>query len=158
VTSLGTSPRTTTSATPFLLVATIVLALFGWFAWHLYDEPRNPDEAGLKATEMTRILVEGMTGSDTSCPALPTTMGGDEGTDISRCEGLAAYARQLGLPFSSAEGVRVTSSDLHRRSGTVSVAVTLTSDGQQQPMRVSWRMTYVDGHWWVTGFAGADQT
>ncbi|HEX3929186.1 MAG TPA: hypothetical protein VHW64_00665 [Nocardioides sp.] len=99
-----------------------------------------------------------MTGGDTSCPALPTALAGDEGTSISRCEGLAAYARQLGLPLSGAEDLWVTGSALHRRSGTVSVALTLTSGDQRLRVDVSWRMTYVDGHWWVTGFAGGHRT
>jgi hypothetical protein len=157
VTTLGTPPRTTTSTTPFIVLAAVVLAIFGWFAWHLYDQPSNPDEARLKATEMTRILVEGMTGSDTSCPALPNALPGDESTTISRCDGLAAYARQLGLPLASAQDVRVTDDDLHRKSGTVTVAVTLLAQGQQFPMTLGWKMKYVDGHWWVSGFDGAQR-
>jgi hypothetical protein len=58
------------------------------------------------------------------------------------------------MPPAAAQDLRVAESDLHRRSGTVTVAVTVASQGQEFPMRMGWKMKWVDGHWWVNGVAG----
>jgi hypothetical protein len=147
--------RSTSSATPFFVVAALVLAVTGWLGWHMYNQPSHPGEARMAATTMTSIVLAGAGGHDTACTTVATALAPVDSTEAatSRCE---AFAQQVAAGFGGygpiqVGDVHVVRSDLARSSGQVTVEGTIGVRGQSFAMTLVWPVGRVDGHWKVTG-------
>jgi hypothetical protein len=144
--------------TPFLLVATLVLAATGWLAWHVYNQPTHPEEAQRAAVTMTEAVLYGVGGDDVECPAIGEALVASPGqTAVERCESIARAVAQgfrAGVRSSQISNLHITGTQLGRRSGHVEVESAVRVNGNQTfDTGMDWPVRWYAGHWKVSGMA-----
>ncbi|WP_151081626.1 hypothetical protein [Nocardioides cynanchi] len=146
--------RSSSSSTPFLLLAGLVLAVTGYLAWHAWQAPVDTQEAADVATRATDVTVRAGGGNSDACSEMRGFTAPDQvDAAVARCEAVAAQARANGLSL-AVRDLTVTQVDVGRSSGRVTVVGTLLTPGPPASMRFTWPLVHRDGHWRVAG--GAD--
>jgi cytochrome c-type biogenesis protein CcmH/NrfG len=118
------SARDDSSPTLFMVLVVGVLAVTGYLAWHVYQTPQHPDEAGEVATRMTNVTVVAGGGDASVCQELRSFTAEQALDDaLDRCSTVAANAAAAnGVGWLGIRDLRVTDSDLSRSSGSVTVS------------------------------------
>lgn len=149
--------RQPTSTVPLVVLVVLVLGMTGYLGWRVYDSPVDAHDAGLVAIRASDVLVRAGGGDATVCAAMRDVVAPDDAeASVRRCGELASRAGSGGPGWLGVRDLQATEVDVGRRSGTVTVSVTLLTRGPAFPLSFTWPVKRVDGAWAVSGEADVE--